>query len=318
MAKYSLSRIEAFVSGFEEQPFWVGLDVHKRSYHIALRRSDGRSETWVAPASPEKLIKQALSLGVTIAAVAYETGPTGFALARHLESAQIPVIVAAASRIPRSVTAGAKCDRLDCIKLADYVAKGMLKSVAIPSEQEEARRSLMRRRHSMVDSIRRCKQRIKSLLLYLGVEEPVEVTNWRKTAPEALRGLAMEPNAKMTLESYLRELCFHQTELSAVESQLRQAVAETEQQTKVAYLQSVPGVGVTIATTYVLELFRPERFNRAEEVASYLGLAPVVRHSGGSTPKGSLVPVGQKRLRSLLVEAAWIWKAKDAAAADLR
>lgn len=55
----------------------------------------------------------------------------------------------------------------------------------------------------------------------------------------------------------------------------------------------------------------PERFNRAEEVASYLGLAPMVRHSGQKTPSGRLVPVGQTRLRSLLVEAAWLWRAKD-------
>ena len=60
-----------------------------------------------------------------------------------------------------------------------------------------------------------------------------------------------------------------------------------------------------------MELFRPERFGRAEEVASYLGLAPMVRHSGEKSPSGRLRPVGQRRLRSLLVEAAWMWKARD-------
>lgn len=45
-------------------------------------------------------------------------------------------------------------------------------------------------------------------------------------------------------------------------------------------LQSIPGVGPVVATTFALELFRPERFDRPEEVTSYLGLAPVVRYSG--------------------------------------
>jgi transposase len=317
MAKFSLSSLQTFVSGFDGKPFWIGLDVHKRSYYVALLRPDGRSTTWVASASPDEFIKQVLCLGINIAAVAYETGPTGFALARALEKSQIPVIVAAASRIPRSVTAGAKCDRLDCIKLADYAARGMLKSIAVPTPEEEARRSLLRRRHSLVDSVRRSKQRIKSLLLFLGVREPIEVTNWSKKAPDALLRLTLEPFAKQTLESHLRELTFQQTELRTVEDQLRQIVATTEQKQSVAYLQTVPGVGVTVATSYALELFRPERFARAEEVASYLGLAPVVRHSGGKTPNGRLVPTGQTRLRSLLIEAAWMWKAKDATAAEL-
>jgi transposase len=317
MAKFSLSSLHTFVSGFENQPFWVGIDVHKRSYYIALRRSDGRCTTWVAAANPDKFAEQILQLGIDVAAVAYESGPTGFSLARAVERVHIPVIVAAASRIPRSVAAGAKCDRLDCIKLAEYSAKRMLKPIAVPTPDEEARRSLLRRRHTLVDSVRRSKQRIKSMLLFLGVQEPVEVTNWSNHAPEALLDLPLEPTARLTLESYLRELTFHQSELRTIDHQLRQMVATTDQCQSVYYLKSVPGVGPTVATAFALELYRPHRFDRAEEVASYLGLAPVVRHSGGRTPSGRLVPVGQTRLRSLLIEAAWMWKAKDSFAAEL-
>jgi transposase len=317
MASFSLSSLQAFVSGFEEQPFWIGVDVHKCSYYTALRRFDGQYITWVAPADPDIFTEQLLRLGIHIAAVAYETGPTGFSLARALERVHFPVIVAAASRIPRSVTTSAKCDRLDCIKLADYAAKGMLKSIAIPTPDEEARRSLLRRRHILVDSVRRSKQRIKSLLLFLGVPEPAEVTHWSNKAPDTLLTLSLKPEARLTLESYLRELTFHQTELRTVEHQLRQIVKTTEQCQSIIYLQTVPGVGPTVATSYAFELYRPQRFTNGGEVASYVGLAPVVRHSGGRTPSGRLVPVGQTRLRSLLVEAAWMWKAKDPFAAEL-
>ncbi len=60
-----------------------------------------------------------------------------------------------------------------------------------------------------------------------------------------------------------------------------------------------------------MELFRPDRFKRPEEVARYLGLAPVVRQSGNKSPSGRLVPGEQTRLCSLLIEAAWMWKSKD-------
>lgn len=66
-----------------------------------------------------------------------------------------------------------------------------------------------------------------------------------------------------------------------------------------------------MATTFAAEMFRPGRFNRSEEVTAYLGLAPVVRQSGLSKGTARLRPVGQRRLRSLLVEAAWMWKQRD-------
>lgn len=312
MARNSLSGLHQFVTGFEQEPCYVGIDVHKRSYHIALRRADSRTLSLVSPASPQSVVDLLTGLNIHIGAVAYESGPTGFSLARMLQSAGILVIVAAPSKIPRPVTPGAKCDRLDCLKLADYAAKGMLRSIAIPSQQEEARRTLLRRRHKLVDAVRRCKQRIKGLLLFLGIDEPNELEHWQHGVEDVLLALPMAATAHLTLESYLRELTFDQEELRRVELQLKSLAKSDEIATSMACLQSVPGVGPIVATTFALELFRPERFRRPEEVASYLGLAPVVRHSGNKTPAGRLVPVGQTRLRSLLVEAAWMWKAKDA------
>jgi transposase len=207
------------------------------------------------------------------------------------------------------VTAGAKTDRLDCIRLADYGAKGLIRSIAIPSPQQEAKRSLQRRRHDLVDSRRRCKQRIKSFLLFLGIPEPKPSVRWRRGTAEALRELPMDPHARLTLESLVRELAFYDNELREVEEQLRQM--GRQQGPLLDCLQSVPGVGNVVATTFMVELFDPERFQSAEEVASYLGLAPMVRHSGEKTPSGRLRPAGQTRLRSLLIEAAWMWRQYD-------
>jgi len=318
MAKSSVSSLQQFVSGFESQPFWLGIDVHKQSYSFALRRDDQRCFTWKGPADPKAVASQIARLGITLAVAAYESGPTGFGLARTLEEANIPVIVAAPSRIPRSVTAGAKCDRLDCIRLADYAAKGMLKPIAIPTPEEESKRTLLRRRHNLVDAVRRVKQRIKSQLLFLGLPEPDAVKHWSNEAADALLRLSVDQATRMTMESYLRELTFQQSELRTVERQLQQLLMETkEEHRRVVNLRTVPGIGPTVAATFALELYRPQRFQRAEEVASYLGLAPMVRHSGGKTPAGRLMPVGQKRLRSLLIEAAWMWKAKDTSASEL-
>lgn len=76
-------------------------------------------------------------------------------------------------------------------------------------------------------------------------------------------------------------------------------------------------MGETAASNFLAELFSPERFNRPEEVTSYLGLAPVVSQSGGSVGRARIRPVGQKRLRGILVEAAWQWTWRDPEAKEL-
>ena len=311
MAKSNVTSLNNFVEKFSGHEFWVGADVHKRSYHIAIYRVDGKVRTFVCPACPARLLRKLQSLNVTIAGLAYEAGPTGFSLARIIQSAGIRVIVAAPSRIPRPVLCGAKTDRLDCIKLAEYAAKGMIKSIVIPTEKEEAKRSLIRRRHLLVDSIRKCKQRIKGKLLFLGLQEPQEVRNWTKNAPEVLLALPMDDVAKLALESFLREFAFLQEELKTILKKLNNILQEEGIKKTMACLKSVPGVGMVVASTFCMELFRPERFTRAEEVTSYVGLAPMVYHSGENNPSGRLKPVGQRRLRSLLIEAAWMWRSRD-------
>ena len=46
MARQTLSQLQAFVEAAQGQPFFIGLDVHKASYHVALRRYDGACTPW--------------------------------------------------------------------------------------------------------------------------------------------------------------------------------------------------------------------------------------------------------------------------------
>jgi transposase len=71
-----------------------------------------------------------------------------------------------------------------------------------------------------------------------------------------------------------------------------------------------------VSTVFAAEIFRPERFQNSDQVTSYLGLAPMVRQSGEQKGHGKLPPVGQRRLRSLLIEAAWSWIGKDTSARE--
>jgi hypothetical protein len=58
MATYSLSALQTFLSVHQADPFCIGVDVHKRSDHIALLRADSQAMTLTSTASPEAFVEQ--------------------------------------------------------------------------------------------------------------------------------------------------------------------------------------------------------------------------------------------------------------------
>lgn len=317
MVNESISKLARFAESAGCGSVWVGIDVHKKSYHVALRSESGMSETFVSPAEPRVVIRHLLQLSLKIALVVYEAGPTGFGLARELEESGLPVFVVAPSRLLRPVRPGSKTDRLDCLKLAEYAAKGLLKPIAMPDKEEEADRSVIRRRHQVVDNLRRVRQRIKSALLLYGVTPPPGLETWSRKAVVQLDGLGLSGRARISLNSLLRELRFLDKELRRIDGELEKLARLKRHRAKVSALRTIPGVGPVAAMAFRLEIFKPERFSRAEEVAAYLGLAPTVRQSGEGRARGRIVPTGQKRLRSILIEAAWTFKRYDPKAKEM-
>ncbi len=188
MAKVSLSQIRQFINSLPEAVF-VGIDVHKKTYHMAFFRPNQGSIAWSTPADAKTAVQTLKQLPVPVARVCYEAGPCGFDLARRLKKANIPCIVAAPSKIYRPVCAGNKTDRLDCIKLAEHLAAGMIRGVAVPSEEQEAMQGISRRREDLIRFARTEKQRIKSLLLQYNTDEPKGPSSWSNASLDALKNL---------------------------------------------------------------------------------------------------------------------------------
>lgn len=311
------TRISRFVAAVEDQPVVVGLDVHKKTYSVALfSKEDGLVESYTCPAGEAALAHQLSELGINIEHIVYESGPTGFALSRVLTDAGFNVSVIAASRIPRGYAATAKNDRLDAVKLASYYARGLLRPIAVPTVEQEGYRALVRRRKRIVESRGKIKQKIKGFLLASGIDEPHSIQKWSLAASADLTALDVPPQHHMALASMVREYLFLLSEDKMLRAEIRTATKRMHPE-PFARLTSIVGVGETAASNFLAELFSPERFNRPEEVTSYLGLAPVVSQSGGSAARARIRPVGQKRLRGILVEAAWQWTWRDPEAKEL-
>ena len=291
---------------------YVGMDVHKASISVAIWINDHIELTFNSPVKYADLIEKLTMFGSCLKMVSYEAGPTGYGLARALQRASLPVQVISPSNTPRPSKRTSKTDRLDCRQLAQLSAKGLLKAVTLPTEQEEADRQLPRLRDQLVGKRRRIRQQIKSFLLQHGHAEPAGLGGWSNESLIALRSLELNSALRFTLDIYLDELCHLVLQIKRVEDELRRLAEEPRHQEAIKILASHPGIGPVTSWAFNTEIFRPERFKKPTEIASFLGLAPRIIQSGQSSREGPISKSGRAQLRSKLIEASWVWIRQDA------
>lgn len=296
---------------------YVGLDVHKTSVHAAMRLNGRQTETWVMPMDVATVVRTLRRFKVALKQIVYEAGPTGFGLARALRKAGLPTEVIAPGKTPQPANPDSKSDRLDCRKLAEFAQKGLLKAVAVPTEEEEADRQVLRLRDQLTRKRRRVKQQIKSLLLQYGVAEPEGLKYWTKAGVAALAELDMKPQVRLALDCLVEELTHLMTLLERTRSAMKRLSRHVRHRVNERRLRTHPGVGETTAMAYLAEIYQPERFDSADALAKFVGLAPRVSQTGQTRRDGPLMKAGRETLRALLVEASWDWVGEDERAASV-
>ena len=81
-------------------------------------------------------------------------------------------------------------------------------------------------------------------------------------------------------------------------------------------LCSLRGIGVQSATILVREAF-VRRFANAKALGSYAGLTATPYNSGGVEREQGIGKAGNRRLRTVMVELAWLWQRYQPGAAQV-
>ena len=102
-------------------------------------------------------------------AVAYEAGPTGFGLYRHLMSSGVRCEVVAPSKLQKPAGDRVKTDARDALHLARLLRLDEITAVAIPTLDQEAARDLVRAREDARGDLMRARHRLSKLLLRYGI-----------------------------------------------------------------------------------------------------------------------------------------------------
>jgi transposase len=304
-----LTKIDKFFNNVDftaDDQLFVGIDVHKRSYNVALYLNDAPALDFVMPAAKEKLSQKLKKTNSALKRVAYETGPTGYGLARHLRQYDLPVTVAATSRIPRS-SGDDKTDKLDSRKLAEYAAKGLLKPVAVPTLKQEADRQFYRMRHRQARNRSKVKTQIKSFLLMHGIDEPAGLSSWSCNSVDQLRTLPLRKTLRLSLDELLGDLDYYSLRVKTLDRSLKEHLDKGLLARQISILKTHPGIGVVVSCQFAVELFHYRDFGSTRELSRYLGLSPRIHQSGERSVSGGINKVSNSRLRSNLVQAAWQW-----------
>jgi transposase len=302
--KATLSKKQRFFNQInltKDDELYVGIDVHKANYHVALYLNGDHAIDFITPADNIKICTTLKKLQPAIKNIVYEAGPTGYSLARQLQQASLPVQVIAPSKIPRCSARDSKTDSLDGRQLAQYAAKQLLRPIAIPTRSQEATRQLPRLRSQFVNKLKQTKLQIKSFLLQHGIAEPQGLKHWSQQATEKLKTIPLLDSLRYALNTFIEEYIFLIEKIKNIEQKLKDTFNKKPYAKKIHVLQTHPGVGSATSMMFAAEIFNPKRFKNKEELAKYIGLAPTIIQSGQSLRDGPITKTGRPQLRSILI-----------------
>jgi transposase len=248
----------------------------------------------------------------------YEAGRDGFWLHRALTSRGIDNVVVDSGAIEVNRRhKRAKTDPIDAAKLVSLLCRyhggerKVWSVVTVPAVADEDRRQLHRGLKDLQRQQTECSNRIKGLLAAQGLDASVDAQF--RTTLAALRDWAGQPVPAGLQRRLLQEFAVWE----ALHRQVRDAANEQERQLregqepyleKVRRLLGLKAVGVRGAWILVTELFAWRGLRNGKQLGALVGLTPTPYDSGQTEREQGISKAGNKHVRGLIVELAWLWR----------
>jgi transposase len=188
--------------------------------------------------------------------------------------------------------------------------------VVAPSPEQEDRRRLCRERQTLIAERITHVNRIKGLLFAQGVSDYAPLRRDRRVRLEALHtgdGRELPSHLKVQIGRELDRLELLLEHIKAVEVEQDALLAaasklgtETAAPDPVTMLLALKAVGANFAAVLWSEAFYRHFANR-RQLAAYAGLAPTPWRSGSIEREQGVSKAGNPRLRTMMIQLAWLW-----------
>lgn len=301
---------------FTNEPIYVGIDVHKKSWNVSIMLNGITHKTFSQPPKPDILnnyLHKNFPGGDYFCA--YEAGFCGFWIQHDLEKKGVKCIIINPADVPtKHKEKNNKTDKVDSRKIARSLQNNELEPIYVPSRQSLEDRSLVRFRYNITTDLTRCKNRIKSVLNFYGIEIPPELDRRSQRYYDWLDQVELNHESgtatlKLLLQEYLN---LRKIQLDTT-TKIRHLSKTDKYSKNVKLLTSIPGIGIVTAMIILTEIDSIIRFNSLDKLCSFIGLVPKVHSSGDKESIGGITNRGNKNLKKCLVESAWMALRSDTA-----
>jgi len=248
----------------------------------------------------------------------HEAGLEGFWLHRALVSEGVEShVVDAASIATSRRSRRVKTDRVDgetLVRVLLGYKRGeprICAMVRVPTPEEEDRRRIGRERKVLMGERIQHSNRIKGLLFSQGITDFSPTRRDRRKQLETMTTGDGRPLPDQMKRHILREIARLEEvieQLAAIDAErdAMLAVERDEGTSVVSMLSNVVGIGPEFAAVLWSEGFY-RHFDNRRQVAAYAGLAPTPWQSGNVAREQGVAKSGNGRLRSTLIQLAWLW-----------
>ena len=248
--------------------------------------------------------------------VIQEAGLDGFWIDRALQNKGIeshvvdPASIATSRRRRRAKTDGIDGEALVRALLAYKRGEPRVCAmVKAPTPEEEDRRRLCRERKVLIVERVQHVNRVKGLLFSQGISGYEPLRRDRRERLDTLQtgdGRRLPDHLKAQVRRELDRLELLLEQIKAVEAERDVLLAAQRVAAPAAMLLDIKGIGPEFAAILWSEgLFR--HFDNRRQVASYAGLAPTPWQSGSIDREQGVSKAGNRRLRTTLIQLAWLW-----------
>lgn len=304
---------------FKGQNIFIGIDVHKKNWQVAVLTEAGNVKRISIHASAKELfdfLHRNYPEG-TYQAV-YESGFSGFSTYYALKEYGIGCIVVHAADVPTTQYEEAmKTDRIDAEKLARSLRSGSIRGIYVREKDNIDDRAVVRIRKTIQKQLGGYKSRVKHMLHCNGVAIPERFekpgTHWSRAFINWLKDdVVLLSSTKTSLDLLVMQVETIRKTLLEATREMRKLSQTDRYKKNFDLLMTIPGIGMNVAMCILTEIYDISRFRNEREFASYLGLIPTCHSSGEKTSHGEKTFRGNKKIGPMLVEACWIAIYRDA------
>ena len=305
---------------FTGQSIYAGLDVHKKDIKVAIFGEEMFHKTFSQPPKAE-ILANYLNKNFPGADyyAAYEAGFSGFWLQEQLSDLGINCIVVNPSDIPTTdKEKKQKQDKRDSQKIARSLRNNELEPIYIPTKRGQHDRTLVRVCATMKGELRRCKNRIKSMLYYYGIDFPMVFeksgTHWSRKFMVWLESLDLGgESTNAALEAYITHARFLRQHVLDITRKINALSKSARYDKQIRLLITVPGIGRWTAMIIMTEIEDIRRFKILDQLCAYIGIIPNTHSTGDKEGIGPMTKRGNGMLKSHIIESAWMAIGKDPA-----